>query len=106
MKKLKMTRIEQKMFRILLKQIDAGRERGVRLTNEERDLLITQMVYICHRYFSDENYAIYWHKNIYYKAIRERVSNTYRFTALKAWTFEREYDPMWFFEDTMCVSGN
>lgn len=100
--KLAMTPNESNQFDTLLNQIDGGKEQGVLVTNAQRGLLIKQMVYIRHRCFTDEDYAIYWHKDVYYKVSKIKTFNgIYRVTALKAWTFEREYDPTWFFEDTM-----
>jgi len=89
------------MFRELLEMIDAWKDNGVIMLNFERDLLISQMDYICHRYRNGKDVAIYRYKGVYYKSeCEEQERLHFRFTALKAWKYKREYDPTWYFEDT------
>ena len=92
---------EWKMFRELLILIDAWKDNGVLVLNFERDLLISQMDYICHRYRNGRDVAIYRYNGVYYKSeCEEQERLHFRFTALKAWKYKREYDPTWYFEDT------
>ena len=92
---------EWKMFRELLILIDAWKDNGVMVLNFERDLLISQMDYICHRYRNGKDVAIYRYNGVYYKSeCEEQERLHFRFTALKAWKYKREYDPTWYLEDT------
>ena len=106
MKKKELSAGEWKEFRELLVLIEAWKDNGIIVADYERDLLISQMEYICHRCRSGRDVAIYRYKSVYYKA--EKTDQTglmnFRFTALKAWKYKREYDPTWYFEDTRpCV---
>ena len=101
MKKNELGAKEWKEFRELLVLIDAWKDNGVVVADFERDLLISQMDYICHKYRGGKNVAIYQYKGVCYKSeCVDEEREHFRFTALKAWKYKREYDPTWYFEDT------
>lgn len=104
MKKKEISLKEWEQFRELLALIDAWKDHGVVVVNFERDLLISQMDYIRHRHLPYRDLAYYRYKGVYYKV--ECLDDDhvhYRFTALKAWKYKREYDPTWYLEDTTPV---